>query len=215
MKGKSIIILAFQKHMDFELEIYLLRHAMSIANEKGLVCGSVDFPLSKNGIVQADLICKSLKKIHFTLAYTSPLSRAIDTIKGIMENLKFNIVTQISELDTGDASRMTLENLWKLDDRYRAPWLYPYLRYPSGECFNEMVSRIQSWFLNESQNWKEDDTVLIVGHEGTIRTILMSLFKLDLSEYPEFPIKNCDCFHIFMKNGFLEEAKHLTLEDIG
>jgi len=209
------LILEFLKLMDFKMEVYILRHAISIANEKNLVCGSRDYPLSETGIKQANRICNHLQKIPFTLGYSSPLSRSIDTIKYMKEKLQFNIVAEISEVDTGDASHMTFEKLWSLDNRYRSPWLHPYLRYPAGECFYEMINRIQSWFLNESNKWKENDIVLIVGHEGTLRSILLNLLNLKISEYPTFPIKNCDYFHLFITDGVLKEKKHLTLEDIG
>ena len=178
------------------MNIYLLRHGSTLANEKRLVCGSVDFPLSETGLKQAELACRRLNGIAFTRIYTSSLSRAKSTIDKLSRTVPVQVESEIVELDTGDASHLTFEELWEIDERYRSPWLYPYLRYPNGECFEDMVTRITAWFERTSREWARGEVILIVGHEGTLRSIFVKLFNLSISQYPVFPIGNCDYLHI-------------------
>ncbi|WP_081979790.1 histidine phosphatase family protein [Dickeya chrysanthemi] len=191
------------------MELYLLRHGMSIANERNLVCGSSDYPLSIRGVEQASKVCKELENIAFSRVYSSPLSRAINTIAKLNNIKAPSIEEEIKELNTGDVSHITLNELWSTDERFRKPWLFPDLRYPGGETFQEMVTRISGWYHRKSSDWQDNERVLVVGHEGTLRSIYLYLMGLDISNYPDFPIGNCD--YLFFK---LNHASVLCYEQI-
>jgi broad specificity phosphatase PhoE len=182
--------------MDSEMEIYLLRHGVSTANEKRLVCGAADYPMSALGESQAKQVCRFLSDISFTHIYTSPLSRARKTLEHLVGSVPIVVEPDLVELNTGDVSHITLDELWARDQRYRQPWLTPALHYPGGESMNDMLARIGGWYEQKSREWRDSDIVLIVGHEGTLRVILHKLLKLEVSEYPAFPIGNCDHLHI-------------------
>jgi broad specificity phosphatase PhoE len=194
------------------MELYLLRHGASTANERRLVCGAEDFPLSAAGVEQASRVCQYLAPIPFTRVYTSPLSRARDTVGTLESQLRpFEIVQDLAELNTGSYSHWTLDKLWEMDERYRQPWLHPELRYLDGECFPEMVARMTGWYDRESKQWGADETVLVVGHEGTLRSILLRVLGLELSEYPAFPIGNCDLLHVTLAAGRPTTFTHIPL----
>ena len=61
--------------------LVLIRHGQSQWNLENRFTGWVDVPLTENGRAEARRAGKSLKalQIHFDVAYTSVLSRAIDT----------------------------------------------------------------------------------------------------------------------------------------
>lgn len=200
---------------DSELELYLLRHGASTANERRLVCGSEDFPLSQTGLEQANKVCRHLERIPFTRIYTSSLSRARNTIAQLANGAcPICVEQELVELNTGAVSHLTLDTLWGRDARYQRPWLHPDLRYPEGECFREMVSRITGWYDRESPEWERDETVLIVGHEGTLRSILLRLLERELSDYPDFPIGNCDLLHITLVPGNAMTYRHIPLTSL-
>jgi broad specificity phosphatase PhoE len=200
--------------MDFEMKIYILRHGASIANERMLVCGDSDYQLSENGLKQAAIISTHLREIEFDYVYSSPLSRARNTVPFFRKNFEIKIREELKELNTGSVSHITLPELWKRDDRFRMPWRYPELRYPNGETFREMTVRISDWFKTEQKTWKTGEKILIVGHEGTLRSIYSYLFNLNIFDYPDFLIGNCDYFIFNLNDDVVEDFKHMVLKDI-
>lgn len=177
---------------DFKMDIYLLRHGLSTSNEKRLVCGAADYPLSETGRIQAKRICDHLGNIPFTRIYSSPLSRALQTIEKLQRQVEINIAPELIELDTGEVSHISVDELWAREPRYRYQGLHPNLKYPSGECLHDMLTRVADWFDSAMLTWAKSDTVLIAGHEGTVCGILHKLLSLDISHYPTFLIGNCD-----------------------
>jgi len=196
------------------MEIYLLRHGESTANKIKLVCGCLDYPLSTKGIKQAEKICNHLNNIRFTHIYCSSLSRAIQTIKHLKTSIKLEIESEIKELNTGSVSTITLPELWEKDNRFKQPWLFSDLKYPDGESFNEMFTRISTWFEKNIVTWKEDDVILIVGHEGTLRTIYSKIMNLEIQSYPDFSINNCDYLYFKTIDHVTLDYKHTQLETL-
>lgn len=178
------------------MNIYLLRHGISEANEKRLVCGASDYPLSTRGLAQAEAICEQLNTLNYTRIYCSPLQRAKQTIEHLKNKNSTIIVPELVELDTGDVSHITVDELYSHSPEYRYQGLSPNLRYPRGESLNEMLTRVIGWYEIEKIKWTDSDSVLIAGHEGTVCAILHNLLKLDVSHYPTFSIGNCDRVHI-------------------
>lgn len=178
------------------MEIYLLRHGASVANEKRIVCGAADYPLSEIGKAQASRVCRHLESVPFTHIYTSPLSRARDTIATLSRFPTAIAEPELVELDTGAASHITIDELWHNEPRYRYQGLNADFHYPEGECLNDMLARVGGWFEHKFKDWSHSDVVLIAGHEGTVCGILHRLLKLELANYPTFTIGNCDHVHI-------------------
>jgi broad specificity phosphatase PhoE len=195
------------------MELYLLRHGTSVANERQLVCGASDYPLSDKGIEQAKKVSKYLSDISFSHIYTSPLSRAINTIAGMKKGVIPRVEDRLKELNTGDVSDITLPELWAHDPRFRKPWLSPDMHYPNGESFREMITRIVTWFVEHVSVWTDNDRVLIVGHEGTLRSIYLYLMNLDIADYPDFPIGNCDHLYFKLNQGKALFHSHVKLID--
>ena len=65
--------------------IYLIRHAQSVGNIEKRLTGRVDYMLTDEGRNQVKKLTDRLKDVHFDVAYSSPMSRAIDTIKPLTE----------------------------------------------------------------------------------------------------------------------------------
>lgn len=151
-------------------------------------------------------------QVHFDHIYSSPLVRALDTAYAVRKSTHVKICNDIKELDTGSVSHIKLTDLWARDGRFRTPWLFPDMRYPDGETFCEMTARITRWYSIEKTNWKSNERILIVGHEGTLRTMYMNFNGLQLKEYPDFPISNCDTLWFETSEDKVEAFKHIVLE---
>lgn len=197
-----------------KMQLYLLRHGSSFANERHLVCGRADYPLSEAGQRQTEIVCAYLNRFAFSRIYVSPLSRARETIASLKTEAPVVVEPELLELDTGDVSELVFEDLWEIDARYRRPWTAPDLRYPGGETFGEMIARIIGWYDRTSPTWGPDDIVLIVGHEGTLRSIFLKLEKLTVQSYPTFPIGNCDFLRFEIYPDGSNSFQHVFLSEL-
>ncbi|WVQ80978.1 hypothetical protein IAT38_003085 [Cryptococcus sp. DSM 104549] len=65
--------------------LYLVRHGKTDLNSTGKVQGSIDQPLSPGGLDQAQRLAEHLRLVPFTEAWTSPLKRAQETAKTILQ----------------------------------------------------------------------------------------------------------------------------------
>jgi broad specificity phosphatase PhoE len=133
-----------------------------------------------------------LNRIRFDKIYCSPLTRVRQTIAQLSHPVETIIVSELTELNTGEVSHITTSELYATEARYRYQGLNPDLRYPGGECLNDMLTRVQGWFIRERKAWFPGDSILIAGHEGTVCAILHLMMNLDITHYPTFSIGNCD-----------------------
>jgi len=80
------------------MKLVLLRHGQSIWNKENKFTGWTDVDLSKQGIEEAKEAGRLLKKenIHFDIAFTSVLKRAINTLNYALEEMKQDIPIKYS-----------------------------------------------------------------------------------------------------------------------
>ena len=86
--------------------IYLLRHSQSVYNQIGIIQGSVDTPLSKEGRDEVKKMAKVFKKFELKNIVHSPLVRAKETASFINEqlNLPMTAKEDLQEMDFGEWS---------------------------------------------------------------------------------------------------------------
>ena len=66
----------------------IVRHGQSKANENGYLVGCTEAPLSTLGKKQAELACKYILNTYkINAIYSSPLSRACNTVKQVANEL--------------------------------------------------------------------------------------------------------------------------------
>ena len=73
------------------MKIYLVRHGRTHWNDLGLAQGLKDVPLNEEGINSAKELAKDIKNLKIDKCISSPLSRAKDTAK-ILVNDKIDII---------------------------------------------------------------------------------------------------------------------------
>ena len=81
------------------MDIYLIRHGITIWNEKGITQGQTNNKLSKNGKLQVVGVAKDLKSVCFDLIFSSPLKRAMQTSKILNKHNKTKIIKDRRLLD--------------------------------------------------------------------------------------------------------------------
>lgn len=94
------------------MELYASRHGETRANtEKRLAGREGDSPLTEKGIEQAKQLGENLKDIAFDAVYSSPLNRAVDTVKIAFGNkYKICIDDRLAEIGLGFMNGMTYDD---------------------------------------------------------------------------------------------------------
>jgi broad specificity phosphatase PhoE len=79
--------------------IFIVRHGETKANKKGIEAGTLDYPLTKTGVKDAQFIAKALRKVKINAVYSSPVFRAYETAKILAQphNLKIKILKELTE----------------------------------------------------------------------------------------------------------------------
>jgi probable phosphomutase (TIGR03848 family) len=170
--------------------IYLLRHAHSEANSKGILAGRRSgIKLSARGRKEAKNLIKSLNLLGIQEIHSSPLERCLETIAPFSSQAKAIPVMQdeaFIEMHYGDWSGSKLsilsrKKLWKTIQGH--PSL---VRFPSGESFLEMNTRaiegIEKLRLR-------GQTQLVVSHGDVIRVILNHYLGSHLDNFQKLSIE--------------------------
>ncbi len=77
-------------HASVPQEMVLIRHGQSTANASGVWQGQLDFPLSKEGRLQASYTGRAVAGMEISGVYTSPLSRAFETAQIVAREAGFS-----------------------------------------------------------------------------------------------------------------------------
>ena len=162
-----------------KIEVTLIRHGKTIANEKRLYCGKTDLSLSDSGLEELKKLKESLGYPKCGKYYTSGAKRANETFKILYENNEFIELKGFFEYDFGDFEMKSYEDL-KENERY-INWITDEsgeISCPNGESKNNYKKRIQDEFISFINNVKNKNinSVLLVSHGGTIGTILEEFY---------------------------------------
>ena len=172
----------------------IVRHGETEWNAEGRIQGHTDVGLSNTGAKQARLLGKRLAQVAIDAAYCSDLKRASDTAKYALEERA--VVPQgmpgLREYHKGAYEGLTL-----LEIQARFPHDYPrYLEKnldyapEGGETARDVSARVSGTF-DEIKARHMNDTVLVVGHGGSLRLAMASLLGMPLEGNWSFLFDNC------------------------
>jgi len=170
--------------------IYLLRHAQSVANTKGILAGQDDsVELSKAGFKQAESLVSYLSAIKFSKVYSSPLTRCIQTIAPFMEKnskIDFQIDNRVIEMNYGKWSGRKLAVLSK-DSKWKYVQNNPAgFTFPQGESFKSMRKRVD---LVLADLKKKKGPILVVTHGDIIKMAITSSLGLPINRFQSFVVE--------------------------
>ena len=178
------------------MEIYILRHAETEYNSKGIIQGSeVDSNINTTGILQSDKFYNKYKDIEFDKVFVSNLKRTYQTVKNFIEinNIPFEKLKEFNEISWGvnQGKNDNLKDYKLLIDT----WLDGDLdnKFDKGESPNEMVIRLVKGFRYIiSQNLER---VLLCIHGRALRILLSEILDKDLTKMDKYPHSNT-CLYI-------------------
>ena len=150
------------------MTVYLIRHGMTLANERHLYCGSTDLPLSEAGREELQSLAYAISPERFV---TSGMKRTNETLEILFGNVPYSVDSRFREVDFGDFEMKSYEML-KDDPAYQA-WLTGDNEAntpPGGESGAQMTRRVLEAFS------ELPDGTALVAHGGVIAAIMASLF---------------------------------------
>ena len=164
--------------------IYVVRHGETEWNAINKVLGRTDMPLNDEGIKQAHEIARVLKDVKLDVFLCSPLCRARQTADAISNEtgIRYTIDDRLIEQDFGK-----FEGVDRFDSEYQSAKREYFVRYPGGESFFDLVTRVYP--LIEELG---DTNALLVTHGGICRIIRSYFEDMGNEEFVQFAQGNCE-----------------------
>ena len=161
------------------MELHLIRHGKTKANEQKLYCGQTDLPLSDAG--REELVSLKKQKIYpppAELFFTSGLLRAEETISILYGNVERTAVPDISEYRFGSFEMKSHEELKNRGD-YQA-WIADKaggIPCPGGESKNQFNMRVIEGYrrILEKSSQAGSNSAFVLCHGGAIACIMEHL----------------------------------------
>ena len=187
------------------VKLILLRHALTVDNQKSRLSGHIDSSISEEGKEQIDKITNYLKDFDIDKIYTTTSSRTKDTVKKLSELKSIEIIEKesLKEISFGDFEGLTFD---EIKDKYPKEFQdmiekgYEY-KYPNGESLIDSYNRVCIELDNIISN-NDDRTILICSHGGTIRNIITYLISNSYKYHWNFKIDNGSVTILEVQDGF-------------
>ncbi len=178
------------------LELVLVRHGFSLGNEKHLLSGWSDVPLTDKGRQELRLLRQKMNYPQTQKYYSSDLCRCTETFHIIYDGRAEldGLLPQFREIYFGSLENRP-ESEMPSREFFRA-WLKGEQASGGesfdGETFDGFRQRITGALADLVRRCREEDTqsVTLVTHSGVIRTLLMSLRNLEGENFPSIPTPN-------------------------
>ena len=187
------------------VKLILVRHALTVDNQKSRLSGHIDSYISEEGKEQIDKITNYLKDFDIDKIYTTTSSRTKDTVKKLSELKSIEIIEKesLKEISFGDFEGLTFD---EIKDKYPKEFQdmiekgYEY-KYPNGESLIDSYNRVCIELDNIISN-NDNRTILICSHGGTIRNIITYLISNSYKYHWNFKIDNGSVTILEVQDGF-------------
>lgn len=193
------------------MKLYIVRHGETDWNKSRRIQGQVDIPLNEFGKTLAKKTANGLKDISFDVCITSPLSRAKETARLILEGRDVLMLedSRIMEMAFGSYEGKCLEK-----DRQEVPEeFYRFFDDPEhfipgedGETFADVKKRTGEFLQDLYQRREyEQSNILITTHGAALAGMLNYIKNAPLCAYWGQGVhKNCAVTEVQVTNGIPE-----------
>jgi broad specificity phosphatase PhoE len=196
--------------------VFLVRHGATVLSAEDRYAGAVDVALSDEGRAQARALGTRLAGEPLAAVYASPMSRAQDTARLIVDGRHLDVATvpDLRETDHGHWEGKTREEIRAaFPDEYARWERDPFTFAPSsGETGLQVLARALPAFLAIVSR-HPDSSVLVVSHKATIRLVIGELLGVELRGYRDrLDMSPCGLNILDVKSG--AEARLVLFNDV-
>ncbi len=174
--------------------LLIVRHGETPWNAEGRLQGHADIDLSEKGRQQAREVAKRLADTPIDATYSSDLARAWHTAQIMLDqrDVPLNSTVGLRERYYGVFEGLTVEERQaQYPDEFAAS-LVKDLEFapPGGENARGTLERMTG-VIGEIKERHLNETVLIVGHGGSLRSAIIALMELPPEATWRFVMANC------------------------
>ncbi len=175
-------------------QLLIVRHGETEWNTEGRVQGHTDVALSQRGEAQAQELSRRLRNVTIDAAYSSDLSRAAETARHILADrkVKLNLTPRLRERYHGVFEGLNVdERQTRYPEQFAASLVMDLDFAPEGGENVRQTSARMAPIMDEIKSKHLEETVLIVGHGGSLRAGLVTLMGLPIEANWRFVMHNC------------------------
>ena len=178
------------------MQIVLIRHAHSKANERGVLSGRLPgIALSERGIEQSERLISRLGSIKIRSLHVSPLQRCNETISpwwnqiGSITNPRVSMVEDngLIEVDYGNWSGKKLSMLARKRQWQTVQNSPSSMYFPGGEGLAHVQARAMS-SIHSALSKKGKGSDVFVSHGDVIKAIVSSVLAMHLDDFQRIVI---------------------------
>ncbi|TPE43393.1 2,3-bisphosphoglycerate-dependent phosphoglycerate mutase [Pontibacter mangrovi] len=166
--------------------LVLIRHGQSQWNLENRFTGTVDVALTPHGRQEARLAGHHLKGIRFSVAYTSDLRRAQESLQIILKEIGQEHIPVYRNSALNERNYGDLQGLNKLEtaEKYGAQQVMLWRRSfdvapPHGESLKDTQQRVLRYYHSQIEpHLRQGENVLVVAHGNSLRALVMYLDQL-------------------------------------
>jgi broad specificity phosphatase PhoE len=201
------------------VRLYCIRHGESAWNEEQRIQGQADIGLTPRGRAQAAALAERLAHLPIGAVLSSDLRRAVETAQPIAarHGLIPQLVPALRERHFGIYQGLTFEEVAARD-----PFGWEAIFAgdgcpPGGERRAEVLARVER-FLEALRAAPPAEHVVVVGHGGSIRALVLALLGLPLAAAWQLRVDNggVTVFACYPEGAILEtfnDTCHLPEEE--
>lgn len=194
--------------------ILLVRHGQTPTTGKVLPGRAPGLQLADAGRAQAQRVAERLSVLPVTALYVSPLERTLQTAAPIAAAFSLEPVIEpgLLECDFGDWTGKELAELYKHPEWgtvQRAPSTF---RFPGGESFVEMQTRIVT-AVERIRTAHQGETVVCVSHADPIKAAVAYALGTHLDLFQRIVVSPCSVSAVAFTSGLAPVV--LTVNSVG
>ena len=170
------------------MKLILVRHGLSEANQRAVVTGTPEDPLSPAGRVQAQDTGELLAHAGFDagLCVVSHWKRARESAALIAPGQAFHVDPRLGETDAAEVAEWPLARFLASHPDFYSDHRRP---YPGGESHQQLNERVLAW-LDEVRIARQGQRVLAVTHAGPIACLLQHALGIPMERFPALLARN-------------------------
>ena len=188
----------FQNHINYEVsnskKIIFVRHLKTKLNDNSFLGQYRNPSILKNKT--------KIKKKNFSLVFSSPLKRSIETAKKFSNN---KIITDknLMEINYGQAEGLNLTELEKAYPKIKKAWDNGKdASFPDGENTSDVLVRVQK-FLSKNKN---NAPFMAFTHQVVIRVALSNAFGININQSHFLNIKHEYPYKFYFDENLVRSA---------
>jgi len=171
--------------------LLLIRHGENDFVKTGKMAGHTPgVHLNERGKQQAAELGETLKEVPLAGIYSSPLERAVETAEPIVQgrDIRIQIRPGLIESNIGDWQGSEIKNVRKLPEWQMVQSQPSRFRFPGGESFQEMQTRLVNEIETIAKAHGPEDIAAVVFHSDPIKLVVAYYLGMPLDNFQRISI---------------------------